>query len=177
MRSTAELAAVLWSVLSPCPTIPTTHSTTYIPRGANILRHIFHDHFPAFAQSYDSLYAKDFGKFRLQRISHVVDKFESCGDYTNGIARIQCSNPECRLEYFRPFSWKGFYLCPSCSQKRTLLFAESLDEQLLLPLPHRQFVFSIPKALRVFFLWRARHKKKTRITLGNDSGSKQKLDS
>lgn len=25
---------------------------------------------------------------------------------------------------FRPFSYKGFSLCPSCTQKRTLLFAE-----------------------------------------------------
>jgi hypothetical protein len=59
-------------------------------------------------------------------------------------------NPECRHEYFRPFSCKGFFLRPSCSQKRTLLFAEYLDEQLLLALPHRQFVFTLPKALRVF---------------------------
>ena len=117
------MATVLWSVLSASSTIPTAHPSTYVPRGANILR----------------------------RISHVVDKFESCGDNTKGIARIWCSNPECRLEYFRPFSCKGFYLCPSCSQKRALLFAEYLDEQLLLTLPHRQFVFSIPKALRIFF--------------------------
>ena len=32
----------------------------------------------------------------------------------------------------------------------TLLFAEYLAEQLLLTLPHRQFVFTLPKALRVF---------------------------
>jgi hypothetical protein len=62
--------------------------------------------------------------------------------YIQGVARIQCTNPDCRLEYFRPFSCKGFYLCPSCSQKRTLLFAEYVDQQLLLTLPHRQFVFS-----------------------------------
>jgi len=138
-------------VLSPSFTIPTARPTTYVPRGANILRLIFHDHFHAFADVYDSLYAQDYGKFRLERISHVAERFESCGDYTKGIARIQCCNPECRLEYFRPFSCKGFYLCPSCSQKRTLLFAEYLDEQLLFTLPHRQFVFSIPKALRIFF--------------------------
>ena len=41
---------------------------------------------------------------------------------------------------------KGFYICPSCSQKRTLLFAEYLDEQLLITLPHRQFVFLIRRA-------------------------------
>ena len=74
------------------------------------------------------------------------------------MARIRCSNPECRLEYFRPFSCRGFHplggpphrLCPSCSQKRSLLFSEYLDEHLLLALPHRQFVFTLPKALRVF---------------------------
>jgi len=42
-------------------------------------------------------------------------------------------------------------LCPSCSQKRTLLFAEHLTDEVLLELPHRQFVFTIPKALRPFF--------------------------
>ena len=76
-------------MLSTSSTIPTAHHSTYIPRGANILRLIFHDHFPAFLQSYDSLYAQDYGKFCLQRISHVVDKFENCGDYAKGIARIR----------------------------------------------------------------------------------------
>ncbi len=49
------------------------------------------------------------------------------------------------------FACKGFYLCPSCSQKRTLLFSEHLSEDVLLDLPHRQFVFTFPKALRIFF--------------------------
>jgi hypothetical protein len=40
---------------------------------------------------------------------------------------------------------------PSCSQKRTILMAEHLTEDVLLKLPHRQFVFTVPKALRVFF--------------------------
>ncbi|MBN1838189.1 MAG: transposase zinc-binding domain-containing protein [Spirochaetales bacterium] len=44
-----------------------------------------------------------------------------------------------------------FHLCPSCSQKRTLLFAEYMNERLLLPLPHRQMVFTFPKVLRGFF--------------------------
>ena len=66
-------------MLSPSFTIPTTRPTTSVPRGANILRLIFHDHFPAFAQSYDSLYAQDYGTFRLERISHVAERFESCG--------------------------------------------------------------------------------------------------
>jgi hypothetical protein len=125
--------------------------TAYSQRGTNTLQCIFKDHFHDFAYVYDTLYAKDYGMFRLERITRVSEKFLICGDYSQGIARIQCTNPECRHEIFLPFSCKGFYLCPSCSQKRTLLFAEYLDEQLLLNLPHRQFVFSIPKALRVFF--------------------------
>jgi len=44
-----------------------------------------------------------------------------------------------------------FRLCPSCSQKRALLRGEYKNERLLLRLPHRQFVFTLPKALRVFF--------------------------
>jgi len=45
----------------------------------------------------------------------------------------------------------SFYLCPSCHQKRTLLFGEQIAYEVLLRLPHRQFVFTIPKCLRVFF--------------------------
>ena len=123
---------------------------SYVQRGVNTLQHVFRDHFARFAADYDSRYAKDLGNFRLERISCVATRFLTCGDYRQGVARIRCVNPECRHEYFRPFSSKGFFLCPSCSQKRTLLFAEYLDEQLLLTLPHRQFVFTLPKALRVF---------------------------
>ncbi|HUV09153.1 MAG TPA: transposase zinc-binding domain-containing protein [Spirochaetia bacterium] len=80
-----------------------------------------------------------------------MEKFILCGDYTQGIARIRCTNPECREEFFRPFSCKGFHLCPSCSQKRTLLFAEYAENDLLLRLPHRFVTLSLPKCLRVFF--------------------------
>ncbi len=143
----------------------------YVQRGTNILQHVFRDHFARFAVQYDSCYAKELGNFRLERISRVATRFLTCGYYPlsgsgvysrresgQGVARIRCVNPECRHKYFRPFSCKGFFLCPSCRQKRTLLFAEYLDEQLLLALPHRQFVFTpwsgrctdLPKALRVF---------------------------
>jgi len=115
-----------------------------------MLRRVFQDHFGRFAAEYDARHAQELGNFRIERIARVATRFLTCGDYRQGLARIRCSNPECRQEYFRPFSCKGFYLCPSCSQKRTILFAEYLDEQLLFTLPHRQFVFTLPKALRVF---------------------------
>jgi hypothetical protein len=122
---------------------------TYAQRGTNTLQYVFRDHFACFAADYDSRYAKELGNFRIERISRVSTRFLACGDYRQGVARIRCSNPECRREYFRPFSCRGFHLCPSCRQ-RSLLFSEYLDEHLLLVLPYRQFVFTPPKALRVF---------------------------
>jgi len=105
---------------------------------------IFKEQFKEFTENYDEKYTQTYGRFRTERIAEVVENFISCGDYTQGIARIQCTNPDCKEEFFRPFSCKGFYLCPSCSQKRSLLFSEYMHEQLLLRLPHRQFVWTFP---------------------------------
>jgi hypothetical protein len=134
----------------PVPSLSKPTHLAYVQRGTNTIQHVFRDHFSRFAAEYDSCYAKELGNFRIERISRVATRFLTCGDYRQGVARIRCTNPDCRFEYFRPFSCRGFYLCPSCSQKRSLLFAEYLDERLLLALPHRQFVFTLPKALRVF---------------------------
>ena len=123
----------------------------YTPRGRNALQTICEKHFQEFYNAYEESYADRYGKFRLDRIMEVGEHFLACGDYMRGVARIRCTNPDCGHDYLRPFSCKGFYLCPSCSQKRTLLFAEHLIEEVLLELPHRQFVFTFPKALRVFF--------------------------
>jgi len=124
---------------------------TYRQRGISSLQRLFRTHFPEFAARYDVDYARRLGRSRLQRITRAVERFLECGDYTQGVARIRCTNPDCRTEYFRPFSCKVFHLCPSCSQKRTLLFGEYMNEQLLLRLPHRQMVFTFPKVLRGFF--------------------------
>jgi hypothetical protein len=70
------------------------------------------------------------------------------GDHGNS---VRGGSPDCRSESFRPFSCKVFNLCPSCSQKRTLLFGEHVNERLLRRLPHRQLVFTFPKVLRGFF--------------------------
>jgi len=113
----------------------------YQPGGINLLQKIFERHFSDFVRVYEDDYADRYGKYRLERIKTIGEHFLACGDYLNGVARIRCTNPDCCHDYFRPFSCKGFYLCPSCSQKRTILMAEHLTEEVLLRLPHRQFVF------------------------------------
>ena len=123
----------------------------YVPRGRNELHAIFDRHFDDFCEQYDEKYAATYGMYRLDRIQQLGERFCTCGDYLQGVARIRCTNPECGHDYFRPFSCKGFYLCTSCSRKRTILFAQHLTKEVLLRLPHRQFVFTMPKALRPFF--------------------------
>jgi hypothetical protein len=45
------------------------------------------------------------------------------------------------------------HFCPSCHQKRVVEFGEWLCEEVLKEVPHRHFVFSIPKILRRYFLY------------------------
>ena len=129
----------------------------YVPREQNVIQNILKDNFQEFEDRYDDLYAKQYGKYRIIRIKEAVEKFLECGDYSKGIARIKCTSPRCGHEFFRPFvaslkyACKSWYLCPSCNQKRLLLFSEHLSENVLLKLPHRQFVFALPKLLRVYF--------------------------
>jgi hypothetical protein len=43
------------------------------------------------------------------------------------------------------------YFCPSCHQKRVLAYGEWVDETILAPVPHRQYVLTVPKMLRPIF--------------------------
>ena len=70
---------------------------------------------------------------------------------TNGFARVRCG--ECGHEYLLAFSCKRRHFCPSCHQKRVVEFGEWLCEEVLKAVPHRHFVFSIPKILRRHFLY------------------------
>ncbi len=129
-----------------------THDpAVYRERSPSILKAILKNHFHNFSEKYSENYNTEPGKIRLQRIESFKDSLILCGDYTKGIARIQCSNPECKHEIMRPFSCKRFYFCPSCSQKRSILFGEHISEEVLLKLPQRHFVFAFPKMLRLFF--------------------------
>jgi hypothetical protein len=49
------------------------------------------------------------------------------------------------------FSCRTRGFCPSCHSKRLEEWGEWIREELLLDVPHRQVVFTIPKMLRIFF--------------------------
>jgi hypothetical protein len=107
-----------------------------------------HDHFLTFVFEYAQEYEKLYGYFR-DIISEVVEKYFDCGDLSKGFARVQC--PDCKHEFLLSFSCRGRWFCPCCHQKKVLLFGEFISNQVTLPIPHRQYVFSIPIMLRIFF--------------------------
>jgi hypothetical protein len=82
-------------------------------------------------------------------VKRVAEQYLDCGILKNGFARVRCDR--CKAEYLLPFSCKTRNFCPSCQQKRSILWAEWLVENLLAPVPHTQWVFTIPRAIRGLF--------------------------
>ena len=76
----------------------------------------------------------------------VVNKYLDCGDLTKGFARIYC-----KKSMLLPFSCKGRWFCLSCHEKKVLLFGEFITGTIAFPVPHRQYVFSLPIMLRFYF--------------------------
>jgi hypothetical protein len=97
---------------------------------------------------YAERYQERYGYWRPV-IRSSIDKFMKCGDLKEGFARVRC--PDCKEEFFVAFSCRQRSCCPSCDQKRALLLAHRLNEEVLSDVPHRQWVFTIPKRLRVYF--------------------------
>jgi hypothetical protein len=63
------------------PIAPVT-KRVYRPRGINALQILFQKHFQRIAEQYESKFAIIYGRFRIERISEVVEKFILCGDYS-----------------------------------------------------------------------------------------------
>jgi hypothetical protein len=91
-----------------------------------------------------------FGRLR-SAAQRAVEKFLDCGILERGFARVRCDN--CRAEFLVAFSCKARILCPSCHAKRLEVWADWLHHELLYAVPHRQYVFTVPKRLRPFFLY------------------------
>ena len=112
----ARIPPILQAKSTSCPCLfyvgPSTRAQStapatvgrYIPRGRNELHTIFDHHFTEFCEQYEQKYASTYGMYRLDRIKQVGERFATCGDYLQGIARIRCTNPECGHDYFRAFS-------------------------------------------------------------------------
>ena len=89
------------------------------------------------------------GRFGRRVEANVIARFLECGDPQHGFARVYCD--QCRHGYILAFSCKARYFCPSCHQKRVLAYGEWVEANVLAPVPHRQYVFTVPRLLRPLF--------------------------
>lgn len=108
------------------------------------------DHFETFEQVYEDRFARQYGFFRPY-VKQVIYRYLDCGHLHNGFARVKCR--DCCHEYLLALSCKRRHFCPSCHQKRVVEFGEWLCQEVIKAVPHRHFVFSIPKILRRYFLY------------------------
>ena len=84
-----------------------------------------------------------------KRVMEVIYKFLDCGILEHGMARVYCR--ECEHDYFVAFSCKTRFMCPSCTQKRKLIWTDWVNNQVLRNIAHRHWIFTIPKVLRRLF--------------------------
>ena len=116
-----------------------------IPQASDLWR-LLDQHFETFQQVYDERFAAQYGFWRPV-VERSVTAFLKCGDLHQGFARVRC--PDCHHEMFVAFSCKQRCTCPSCHQKRALLTAIHVAEEVCAPVAHRQVVLTIPKRLRL----------------------------
>ncbi len=112
------------------------------------LYQIVYNHREDFESRYEELFQEQYG-FLRKNVLESFDAYLNCGILKHGCARAVCE--ECNHSELIAFSCKERVLCPSCSAKRSHIFAETLHEKILLRHSHKHFVFTIPKRLRLYF--------------------------
>ena len=115
------------------------------------------------------LVAEHYPKFRDRRTAedrplpgYVEAEFESylkCGSLEHGFLRVKCES--CQAEKLVAFSCKGRAFCPSCGGRRMAETAALLVCEVLPRVPIRQWVLSLPYALR--YLLATRPEEVTRV--------------
>ena len=123
----------------------------YAPRRFDLspLFQLVYHHFDDLQECWRRHYSERLGPLR-EIVVHTVNRYLLCGDPREGIARHECSR--CGKSLAVPFSCKTRLFCPTCHEKKILLWVEELQSELLLDAPHRFWTFSVPKRLRYYFM-------------------------
>ena len=119
------------------------------PRDSPLYR-LAEAHHETFKQVYDERFAGRYGSWRAE-IERSLFAFLDCGVEERGFARVRCA--ACRREFRVALSCKTRVFCPSCHARRAVLWAEWLTGEVLAPVDYHQWVFTLPKRLRLFFLY------------------------
>jgi hypothetical protein len=149
VRKKKRLGAVHSPRPNPVPRTKKPPGKFYRPRNHETpFFKIVHDHFDEFEKVYPERYQAKYGYWRPV-IRKSIDKFLKCGNLKEGFARVRC--PDCHEEFFVAFSCRQRSCCPTCDQKRALLLGHRLKDEVFADVQHRQWVFTIPKRLRIYF--------------------------
>ncbi len=89
-------------------------------------------------------------RYGFWRGLEAVARYLDCGVWQSGFARVRCR--KCPEEFLVAFSCRGRGLCPSCGAKRAAELAAFLLDEVVEEVGHAQWIFTVPKMLRVFFL-------------------------
>jgi hypothetical protein len=131
------------SVVCDAPPVYRPHHPEF-----SVFYQVFENHFDNYVRAYEERFEPNSGPLR-RVVLESVEEFLSCGRLQGGFARIRC--PDCRSEHLLAFSCRTRNFCGSCQAKRAALFAEKLTGEILAPVPHRHWTFTVPKALRGLF--------------------------
>ena len=120
----------------------------YRPRRArdSPLYRLAEPHHETFKQVYDERFAVRYGFWRAE-IERTLWAFLDCGIEEHGFARVRCG--ACGDEIVVAFSCKRRGICPSCTARRMADTAAHLVDRVLPRAPYRQWVFTVPKPLRL----------------------------
>lgn len=127
-----------------------------IPRRprASPLWQLVHHGWKDFLADYEKHHRKSLGPL-CPNTAATVQSFLRCGDLASGFTRLQC--PDCGHERLLAFTCKGRHFCPACHQRRVRSTSEWIATAVCHEVPHRQFVFTIPRVLRGIFRHRFLH--------------------
>ena len=79
-------------------------------------------------------------------IEHELRAYLRCGILAHGFLRLHCD--DCQLDRLVPFSCKRRGFCPSCCGRRMADTAAHLVDRVIPEVPIRQWVLTLPYALR-----------------------------
>jgi len=110
----------------------------------SVLSRVLREHLESFL----ARFTDEHGGRRLPAyVERELRSAAGCGDLARGFARVRC--PSCALDLLVAFSCKGRGFCPSCGGRRMAELAAHLVDGVLPDVPMRQWVLSMPWALRV----------------------------
>ena len=124
-------------------------SVGYTPRDAarTVLHQVVREHLETFLATTARSDPAGVPAFLEQEFRGFLD----CGIWARGFARFQCDG--CHAETLVPFSCKRRGFCPSCGGRRMAAGAAELVDHILPHVPVRQWVLSLPHALRYRLAW------------------------